>query len=475
MFPKKTKRKLRKSNKEFSRGLAIPFVLVFGAILAMILTSLMGYVAYRYDQSVRQIAKSNSLQAAEAGLNYYYWYVLHTLEGKTSAQTDAYWANTPLGIPSYQGSLKNQSGTVIAYYKIEVTPPARGSTVILVKITGWDANFPDLRREIDARLRKPSWSEYTVIANDIMRFGEGTEIWGPIFSNNGVHFDGVAHNLVSSNIPTTYYDPDYSAYKPGVWTSKPDESQVFLAGKLFPTPLKDFNKIAVDFGTTKLSSNPSQGGFYLAKLSKSSDCGYHIILETTNKFKVYKVTSCNSVYFNINKETYVNEYTMPSNGLIFIEDHLWIEGAISNKHLTVVAADTSGADPANIYLFKDINYTYDDGRDVLGLVAQNNITVTLNSNNVLNIHAALIAQSGRIGRDYYTSSDSSTYYKRNTINVTGALATNRRYGFAWTCGAGTYCSGYNIRNIIYDNNLLYYPPPFFPTGDHYSLDLWEEK
>ena len=439
----------------------------------MILTSLMGYVALRYEQSARQTAKSNALQAAEAGLNYYYWYVLHTLEGKSSAQTEAYWAGTPLGVPYYNGSIKNQAKEILANYKIEVTPPTKGSTIIMVKITGWDLKHPTVKRVLAARLRKPSWSEYSVIANDVMRFGTGTETWGPIHSNNGIHFDGVAHNLISSNIPTTYYDPDYSANKPGVWTSLSDESAVFLAGKSFPAPYKDFNKISVDFGTLKTSGQPSQGGFYLAKLSKASDCGYHILLQTNGKFKVYKVTSCGSTSFNISAESYINEYTMPTNGLIFAEDHVWVEGTISNKHLTIIAADTSGSDPANIFLYKDILYTYSDGRDVLGLIAQNNVSITLNSNNTLKINAALVAQGGRVGRDYYTSSDSSTYYKRNSLTVNGAIATNRRYGFAWTC-SGSYCSGYNLRDLIYDNNLLYYPPPFFPTGDHYSIDLWEE-
>lgn len=448
--------------------------MIMGLILSMILVSLLGYVSYRYEQAARQTAKSNALSAAEAGLNYYYWYVLHTLEGKSASQTETYWAGTPLGVPSYEGYVENQAGENSGAYKIEITPPTKGSTIIMAKVTGWDLKHPTLKRVLEARLRKPSWSEYSVIANDIMRFGTGTETWGPIHSNNGVHFDGVAHNLVSSNIPTTYYDPDYNTNKPGVWTALSDESQVFLAGKSFPAPYKDFNKISVDFGTLKGYGQPSQGGYYLSKLTRRSDCGYHILLQANSKFKVYRVTSCGATSYNITGESYVGEYTMPSNGLIFAEDHVWVEGTISNKHLTLVAADTSGSDPANIYLFKDILYSYTDGRDVLGLIAQNNVSVILNSNNTLIINAALVAQGGRVGRDYYTSSDSTTYYKRNSITVNGAIATNRRYGFAWTCG-GTHCSGYNIRNIVYDNNLLYFPPPFFPTGDHYSIDLWEES
>jgi len=456
-----------------SKGVIIPFVMVFGTILAMILVSLLGYVAYRYEQSVRQTAKSNAFQAAETGLNYYHWYVLHTLEGLSLAQLEIYWSGSPLGIPFYEGTIKSQSGKELAKYRIEVTKPAKGSTIIQAKVTGWDLKHPTVKRIIEARLRKPSWSEYCVIANDIMRFGTGTETWGPIFSNNGIHFDGIAHNLVSSNIPNTYFDPDYGVYKPGVWTALPNEATVFLAGKKFPDEYKDFSKISVDFSVMKEQSQPANGGLYFPPLNQSY-CGYHLKLRDDGKVAMRKVEKCDKTAHRITKETSDTYYNMPTNGLIFVADYLWIEGKIKDKHLTVAAADTTGSDPADIYIEHDTTSTYKDGRDVLGIVAQNNITIGLYSDDVLDIDAALIAQSGRVGRDYYTSSDSPTYYRRDTINVNGAIATNRRYGFAWTCG-GYHCSGYLNRNLIFDNNLLYTPPPFFPTGEHYSVDLWEEK
>lgn len=451
----------------------IPFAIVFGAILALILVGLLGYVSYRYEISLRQTAKSNALQAAEAGLNYYHWYVIHTLEGKSSAQIEAYWAGTPLGVPSYESQIKNQLGVPIAGYRIEVTPPDTGSTIIQVVITGWDLKRPSVERVLKARLRKPSWSEYSVIANDIMRFGPGTETWGPIHSNSGIHFDGIAHNLVTSHVIDTYWDPDYGTYKPGIWTALPDESQVFLAGKEYPVGYKDFNRIGVDFGQMEDWSQPAEGGLYFPPLS-NHNCGYHIRLRADGTIRVSRVTSCGSSTYRIVNESSYTTYQMPSNGLIFFEDNVWVDGIIDNKHLTIAAADLSGGASANIYLHNDILYTNHDGRDILGLIAQNNITVGLYSDNDLHIDAALVAQIGRVGRDYYTWLSSPTYYIRDTITVNGAIATNRRYGFAWVCG-GTHCSGYRNRNIIYDNNLLYYPPPFFPTGDHYSIDLWEEE
>ncbi len=454
------------------KGMLIPFVLVFGGILSLILVGLLSYISFRYEHSLRQTSKSKALQAAEAGLNYYHWYVIHTLEGKSAAQIDAYWEGEPLGVPAYEGEITDSDGDSLAY-RIEVTPPAVGSMIIMVEITGWDEKRPTLTRKVKARLRKPSWSEYSVIANDIMRFGTGTETWGPIHSNNGIHYDGIAHNLVTSSIVSTYWDPDYGRWKPGVWTALSDESEVFLAGKEYPVPSKDFNKITVDFSKMKEEAQPAQGGLYFGSPG-GTNCGYHLVLSGLGTVMVSKVSSCNWDSYQISEEIDHQNYTLPTNGLIFVEGHIWVDGSINNKHLTITAANLSGGTAANIYINNDILYSNHDGKDILGLIAQNNITVGLVSDDELIIEGALIAQTGRIGRDYYTYTDDPSYYLRDTITVNGAMATNRRYGFAWVCG-GTHCSGYLNRNILYDNNLLYTPPPFFPTGDHYSIDLWEEE
>jgi hypothetical protein len=86
---------------------------------------------------------------------------------------------------------------------------------------------------------------------------------------------------------------------------------------------------------------------------------------------------------------------------------------------------------------------------------------------------ALIAQNGRIGRYYYSTSCKSggtNWYTRDTITLYGMLATYARYGFAYTDG-----TGYTNRLINYDANLLYGPPPSFPlTSDQYTTISWEE-
>ena len=65
----------------------------------------------------------------------------------------------------------------------------------------------------------------------------------------------------------------------------------------------------------------------------------------------------------------------------------------------------------------------------------------------------------------------ATEDQRAAITLFGMIGTNARYGFAYTDG-----NGYQDRNIIYDANLLYAPPPSFPlTTDQYVTISWKRK
>jgi hypothetical protein len=147
-----------------------------------------------------------------------------------------------------------------------------------------------------------------------------------------------------------------------------------------------------------------------------------------------------------------------------------VSGTIDNRKVTVVAANLLGGAAPSVYILNDIRYTNTNGNDVIGIIGQNNIEIAYASEDDLRIDAALLAQQGRVGREHYSSPKNLNPDVKTTITVNGAIATNQRYGFAWTDG-----TGYQNRNLYYDNNLLYYPPPYFPTGTQYEMDLWQEE
>lgn len=453
------------------KGSALVYALVITSVVLVILTSAIQFIVSQINYSSYQASREESLQIAEGGIYFYRWYLAHEVEGKTAQQIKDFWeSGSPYGVgASYEVEYKDPQGTGIGKFSISVTPPESYSTIVIVEVDGWTYKDPNSRRTVKVRFRRPSWSEFAVLANvedAYIRFGDGTEVHGPLHANGGVHFDGVAHNIISSST-ATYFDSDFgiNAWKDGVWTAWPGEyntnmiSDVFLGGKEFPVvPPKDFSGITGDLGVMK-SEAQSSGTYF-----NNSRRGRHIILKTDGNFDIRTVRRYNIAYRHITQ--YFggwSTHAIPDNGVIFVEDNIWLEGKVNGKKVTVVAADLIGGGSPSVFLEHDIEYTNYDGSDTIGVIAENDVDVIRNSENDLRIDAALIAQNGRVGRKWYFNNH------RDTITVYGSIATNKRYGFAYTDG-----TGYRDRFLLYDNNLLYYPPPYFPTGSEYSLDLWEE-
>ncbi|OGY29955.1 MAG: hypothetical protein A3F35_02915 [Candidatus Woykebacteria bacterium RIFCSPHIGHO2_12_FULL_45_10] len=354
-------------------------------------------------------------------------------------------------------------------------------------------------RTIIAQLGVPSFAQYAVVANDTvnhLRFGAGTEVFGPVHNNGGVHFDGIAHGLVSSGL-ATYVDPDNGLTEPGVYTQQSDPNSVFLGGTAFPVPPVNFAGITSDL--TNLRSLAQTGGKYVA-VSGSGSQGWHIVLKQNDTYDLYRVTSVSNTCSGRNTDQILSQTTsggggmslpFPNNGVIFVEDKLWIDGRIDSASLTVVAAriGATTSQEKSIIINNDLEYTNYDGTDKLGLIAQHDVSVGLVSegafsgsadNQDLRIDAAMIAQNGRVGRNYFARSCSSTYYQRNSVTIYGSIATNQRYGFTWICGStwtiGDSCdSGYQSRTINYDPNIALNPPPYFPKIGTYAILDWREE
>lgn len=521
-------------SQKHSKGSALVYGLVIMFAVSVILSSLIGFIVSQTKYGLVVTSKQSALHIAESGTSFYRWYLAHMVEGKTAKQIQDFWdTGSPLGVATaYEAEYFDPGGAAIGRYSVVVTKPVAGSTVVTVVSTGWTYKYPDHKRIIQVRLRRPSWSENMVIANDVMRFGTGTSISGKVHSNQGIRFDGVARNLVTSSV-SDYDDPDHTGgnefgvhthvnvppatgvndtfrtlESPTVAHPTPSvRTDVFQAGRIFPVPTVDFTGVLADLNVMKTEASTGAGKYF-----DNSGVGRHIILKTNDTFDVCKanafsattnaitnyvgvVSAASGIYSGNNGNACAisttctsgswawvqnsnhnkgkctigfNNYTIPTDSVIFVENNMWLEGSIDGKHITLVAADITAASAAkNVFIGKDITYTNTDGSDIIGIIAQNDIEIIYPSNNILTINAALLAQNGRIGRANYGSSDI-----KSTITVSGAMATNQRYGFAWTNGFQSW--GYTTRNLYYDNNLLYFPPPYFPTGTQYLMDLWEE-
>ncbi len=481
-----------------TRGFTLMQSIVFGAIAIVMISALVGWAGINLKTARASILRERAVQIAEAGIDYYRWHLAHAAQD--------FQDGTGVAGP-YVHNFYDKDNVLIGSFTLNITPPPSGSTIVTIESEGKVVENPAVSRKIRTKLAIPSLAKYAFVSNSDMRFGEGTEVFGPIHSNGGIRFDGIAHNIVSSS-RSDYDDADHSgANEFGVHTHVnvppssgvtdtfrsaeappttpvPARSDVFLAGRQFPVPAVDFTGLTTNLAQIK--ADAQSGGRYVAS---SGAVGYRVVLKTNDTFDLYRVTSLSATPNNctnsqnqsgwgtwsVGNTQAAQNFPFPANGLLFIEDNVWVEGTINTARLTIASGrfPDNPATRTNITVNNDLQYTNYDGQDVLALIAQNNVNVGLVSDDNLRIDAALVAQNGRIGRYYYGNncrSGGTNWYDRNSITLYGMLATYSRYGFAYTDG-----TGYDTRTINYDANLLYGPPPSFPlTSDQYTTISWEE-
>ncbi|MBI4094941.1 MAG: hypothetical protein HY435_01980 [Candidatus Liptonbacteria bacterium] len=472
-----------------TRGQISLQVIIFAAVAVVVLSGFVFLAVSFLKLSVRSLNKASAFTIAEAGIEYYRWHLAHA---------PADYQDGTGGPGPYVHNYFDRLGVNIGTFTLEITAPPLGSTIVTVKSTGRVIADSSVAKAIKVRMGIPSFAKYSIVVNANNRFGGGTEVFGEVHSNGGIRFDGFAHNLVTSAL-ASYNDTDGDACTvnslgvhtcvapadPSPPASAPNRPDVFAVGRNFPVPAVDFDGLKQDL--SQMKADAIMSGFYRPS---STALGYEVVLKTDDTFDLYRVTGlvpppfgCNNLLgqsgwgtWSVQNRALLGNNPIPASGIIFLEDHAWVRGQVSTARLTI----GSGTFPDNpstrtsISVTNDILYTNYDGSDVISLVAQNNINIGMTSEADLRIDAALVAQNGRVGRYYYRPPTSiprcSPHHTKTIITSFGMIASNIRYGFAYTDG-----TGYLTRNLVYDGNLLYSPPPSFPlTSEQYTLLSWEE-
>jgi len=482
----------------YNDGYLLIQVLVFGAVAVIIISGLVAFAAANIKLGRRIVLSEQAFQMAEAGLEYYRWHLAHD----PSDYTDGTGQPGP-----YVKNFYDKDGILLGTFSLDIIPPPLGSTLVTLQSTGISAQDTSVQRTIISKLAIPSFANFAAVANAVMRFGSGTEVFGPIHSNNGIRFDGIAHNLVTSLL-SNYNDPIHSGANefavhthvnppPGTGLNnsfRPLEApptspvmsrtDVFIAGRSFPAPEVEFDTIMNDL--IQMKADAESGGLYFASSTVS---GYQIALKTDDTFDLFRVNNLRAVPSGCTSGTsgwgswtassttltLLGNYPFPANGLIFLDDNVWVEGTIDGARLTIVAAripDDDVNQRRSMTFNNNILYTNYDGTDVIALIGQNNVNAGLYSEDNLRIDAALVAQNGRVGRFSYGDTDCAPYDRRTTLTLYGTIVTALQYGFAY---GDPVTNGYSFRNLIYDSFLLYNPPPFFPeTEDFHEVIYWKE-
>lgn len=472
---------MTKSLKRNTRGIIVTYTLVFGMMFLMLLSGILGFVLIQLKQSAQKVAWTQSLEIAEAGINFYRWCLNHDIVESCQGQRD------------YLGP----GGNILGNFSLQADSMLScGQTVYgETKVEGWTLKHPEIKRKISVFYGQPSIAKYAYVLDSDVWIGSDHEIKGPYQSNGGIRMDGENQSLVSSAKQewtcTSSFGcstcPTVSGCRlsgsncicPGVFTTTQNSNPDLFS---FPVPPFDFAGLTIDLAQIKTASQ--SGGIYLRPSNEinSQGKGYHLKFINTGQVQIWIITGLSPTYaysieerwhydyFTISNEYLYNTLPIPAScSLIFVEDNLWTEGEIKGK-ITIASANL--IDPnldTDVILPGNIDYTLKDGSDGLTLIAERNVLIGPQSPNEMELRGVFLAQKGRFARNHYPGNF------REKLEIIGTVGSNGRVGTQWTSGS-QIVSGYLSRETTIDNNLLYLAPPFTPAvGSEYEIINWQEE
>lgn len=449
------------------KGSMMILVVVFTGVFLVIITGLLGVVYYQQKLNNQHVAKVQALHIAEAGINYYRWHLAHDPDDFTDA------TSTP---GPYIHQYNDPTTGLVGTFSLEIEPPQIGSTIVTIRSTGWINKFPLLKKTIEVKYGKPSLAHFSYLTNTDIWLGSTESVSGEMHANGGIRMDGTNDSLVTSAKTTYICTPDHGCSyeeKPGVWGNGPN-SDLWS----FPEPEIDFATITMDLSNLKTQAQ-ADGDYYAA-----ANYGYLVRFQNNGTYDLYTITRLYNALYQIDDDdfdgyeykaeeirnmTFLANHTIPNNGIIFIEDDVWVEGTVNGK-VTLVSAAFPDAPSTNtsIFINNNVRYVARDGNHALGLIAQKNIQVPRHAPTSLYIDAVMLAQKGRVYRAVYWNR-----LIKNYIEVYGGIITNKIWTWTWVSGSTTI-DGYNQTKSIYDTKLTFSPPPYFPTSGNYTFITWEE-
>lgn len=470
------------------RGYFVILTLVFSAVFLTLLSALAGYI---FVQQKAQLAKENqekALQAAEAGLEYYKWYLAHN-PGDTTNGTG--------GPGPYVHTVPDPEGGTVGSFSLDIDAKTFCGEVsdITITSTGWSASDARYKRTVAASYVRPSVAEFSHIVDANIWAGPDRVINGPYHSNQGVRMDGAHNAKVSSGVAswlcTSSFGCSPSATKNGVFGSGTPGEDLWE----YPTVPVDFNGLTVNLATIK--SLAQSNGIYIGD---SDDYGWRVTFLADGTIQVRKVVGAIEVWGYSSEVGWQPERTVMSNTqgstvytvpadcpVVFVEDDVWLDGTVSGKALIAAADVSAGSIDRSVILNGNLTYANPSG-DGVTVIGEKNILVGLQVPDVMDIRGIFIAQKGRFSRNHYCTNDCSStkgnqglpssldeYVLRSTLNTTGTVVSKDRVGTKWISG-GAFVSGFSQRNDSFDQDLSLSPPPFTPwTSDDYALKEWREK
>jgi len=469
-------------------GFLIVLVLVMGSVFLFIISSFIGYVVTQNQVVNFRYEQQRATEIAEAGLNYYRWYLAHYPGDVTNGT----------GLPGpYVFEYKDPEGDSIGEYSLDISSNSYCGNVSSVDIvvTGFTYADPTAIARISARYKRPTVADYSFINNAKIRYGASRVITGPVHGNQGVRMDAFHNSFVGAGVAS--FDGN-----DGVYTTSGNATPGLFRYPISPI---DFGGLTVNLEQMR-SIAKSQGIYY----GPTNEEGYHLQFNSNGTVNIYEVTQTTNYWsfsalenWHTGERNDIRNETLLVAGLavdancpvLFFEDKLWIEGRVNQKVTVGVglnrtpnpyAGGNNGENSQNNIVIHN-NLEYVSGSDAgLVAIAENDIDVGIEVRNNMTADGIFIARNGRFGRNRYCTSCGSywfnyglpsyldQYVSRDSLTRLGSVVSNLGGGTEWLSGA-THKSGFRSRVTSFDREQVDNPPPLTPiTNDVYELQDWRQ-
>ncbi len=490
------------------RGGLLAVTLVFLFVFLLLFTSLLSFVLSQRELQIQRVESGRAFAIAEAGLDYYKWYLAHYPDDTNHGTT------TPgPHIVRYEDPELGEIGE----FSLDISGNLQCGELGRVDITatGYTDKRPQTRRTVFGRYARPTVADYAYIIDSNVWAGSDREIYGPYHSNNGIRMDGTNFSTVSSaqatwTCSTSFGCDPEDTDAPGVTGDGPNDN-LWATG----TPNISFNEVTADLASIRALTKGGSGLYFPQVSGGSTRRGYRVrfngddtvsVFEVEDSARYWSYKSTDDPRWQERYEWITDEdevtgspFTLPPDcAVIYVEDRVWVEGVVDGR-VSLVAADliaTSTYNP-DIILNGNLTYLDDDGSDGITLIAENDITIPLrvpvgtdSSVEDMELNGIFIAQNGRFGRNHYTTGgdedvpDSLDGFVlrgdtavpgSGELSITGTIVSSGRVGTQWVSG-GNPVSGFLTRVNSYDAFLADDPPPLTPTvSDDYRFILWREE
>jgi Tfp pilus assembly protein PilX len=456
-------------------GQLLVLVLVFGAIFLIMISSFISSVVTQARVVDVRFEQQRATEIAEAGLNYYKWYLAHFPGDVTGSGTYVYTDPEDGAIGEYDLAITSNS------YCGEISS-------LRVQSTGRTYENVNAKAVISATYKRPTIAEYSFISNASVQYGASRVITGPVHGNQGVRMDGFHNSFVGAGVAT--FDGN-----DGVYTTTGNATP-----GLFQYPISPIDFIGLTIDMAQMRTSAQADGIYYGP---SGGWGYQIVFKVFNgnsTVDVYRVTNTRDYWAYSEAENWhagerndiLNRVQIAKNlsidpdcPVLFFEDKLWIEGVINQK--VAVAAGLNSGNAQNNIVIHD-NVTYVPGTNAgLVAIAEDDVDIGIDVPNNMIANGIYIAQNGRFGRNHYRPTGHpnggglpsviNQFVSRDSLTRLGSVISNLGGGTEWiNTATNAHLSGFRSRITSFDRDQVDNPPPLTPeTSDVYELQDWRSE